>query len=175
MIRPAFAMQDQLRAAHAPAMAEPRCRYFVGPYATWKLDIEESEWRSIQMVSTAGPHVLGYFGATVDRVAHTVDSMSAVAYQPGHPVFGRDLAAFLLMLVERRFVRIGWLVILGNPAESMYDRAVARLGGRIVGTRRKIVRMSDGTLGDDKLYEILTEEIPADGLAWLRKLAAANP
>lgn len=174
MIRPAFAMQDQLRAAHAPAMADPRCRYFTGPYASWKLDIEDSEWRSIQMVSTTGSAVLGYFSATVDRVSYTVDSMSAVAYQPGHPVFGRDLAAFLLMLVERRFARIGWLVILGNPAEAMYDRAVARLGGRIVGTRRRINRMSDGTLAGDKLYEIIPEDIPAEGLAWLRRLAGVT-
>ena len=54
--------------------------------------------------------------------------------------------------------RIEFNVVCGNPIEKSYDRMVKRFGGRIVGTRKRVAKLLDNQIYDDKIYEILRED-----------------
>ena len=65
------------------------------------------------------------------------------------------------LLKERRFYKMNWSVIVGNPAERMYDKFIAKHGGRVVGTYRRDTLLCDGEFYDRKAYELLSEEFQA--------------
>ncbi|TVX86108.1 hypothetical protein FPZ44_23735 [Paenibacillus agilis] len=74
-------------------------------------------------------------------------------------VFVKDLQKFLSDIFERfGFNKLSYSVVIGNPIEKSYDRMTHKYGGRIVGVNRNEVLLSDGTLNDLKLYEILKED-----------------
>lgn len=172
MIRPAWPHREALQKAHAEALADPRCHFFPGcSWTTWKLEVEDTEWAKVQRVSFDGTEVVGYLAAGIDRDPRTVDWLAAISYRPGSPIFARDLAAFFHSLLVGGYTRIGWSVTIGNPAEVVYDRAVAELGARVVGVRRRDTRTRDGVIRDSKVYELLPDEVPPEGLARLRRLA----
>jgi hypothetical protein len=49
-------------------------------------------------------------------------------------------------------------VVVGNPAERLYDRVINKYGGRIVGIKEKSTKLIDGLYYDVKLYEIFKED-----------------
>jgi hypothetical protein len=48
-------------------------------------------------------------------------------------------------------------VVIGNPAERMWDKLALNFGGRIIGYRQEDVCMEDGKLHDVKEYEIMAK------------------
>ena len=69
----------------------------------------------------------------------------------------------LLQVVHDCFFKFGlstieFNVICGNPIEKKYDKLIDKYGGRILCQRRNRAILLDGTVADDKMYELTKED-----------------
>jgi hypothetical protein len=153
MLVPAYYHKDRLIAAYSTVVMESSHFWWsASSYRNFTIEIKDSQWSDEQWVSLdAEDNIAGYFSADIDRDARRVAGIS-VARLGGSPVFSIDLVRFLRGL--RRYRSVSWWVAVGNPAEKHYDAICARCGGRVVGTFRKAIRLTDGKLYDKKWYEI---------------------
>lgn len=134
-------------------------------YWTEPIKIDTSDWNKIQRVSlNAEGKVIGYFNANVDRASNSVSSMSILNFyldSKNLPItFIRDLESFIdYLFLTLKFEKINFCVAIGNNAgERLYDHFIQKFGGKIVGIKRKEVKLVDGSYYDIKLYDILREE-----------------
>lgn len=48
--------------------------------------------------------------------------------------------------------------MIGNPAEQIYDRFIAKYGGSVTGVHKETVKLQDGKYYDMKGYELFRDE-----------------
>ena len=122
------------------------------------LKLPDSEWDEIVRVSFAEDKVLGLFKATIDREINHVSSLMIINFNLKKISFTfiKDLENFVKYLIEyKKFNKISFSVVVGNPAERMYDRFIEKYNGRVVGIKKNEVKLVDGKFYDLKLYEII--------------------
>lgn len=173
MLRSAHPYATDIQAAYAKAYDDPRFQWFFGAYTDLNLAIPSSDWAAIHYASVdESGKVHGHLWAEVDRDARTVENVGAICFNPGHSVtFAKDVRRFFARLLCGGWVRVSWNVEIGNPAESMYDKGIRRLGGRIVGTKRKWRRdRMTGAYRDCKMYEVLSEDVPPEAMAYMQRI-----
>ncbi|MDE7445913.1 MAG: hypothetical protein K2N15_09485 [Lachnospiraceae bacterium] len=56
------------------------------------------------------------------------------------------------------FNKLKFSVVIGNPIEKAYDKAIKRYGGKIIGIEKQETRLIDGKLYDVKRYEIMRSD-----------------
>jgi hypothetical protein len=141
-------------------------------WVAYEPKIDKDSWNSLEMVSI-GPagNIVGLFGADIDRTSNVVKSLRCLNMTGHkHPTFSRDMVEFLASLFFKyNFSKVCFTVAVGNPAESMYDKVIERFGGRIVGVKEAHIRLLDGTLRDEKIYEIMKRDIKIGELLPLLK------
>jgi len=116
----------------------------------------EDTWSQIHVVSQCDGEIHGYFKALINRNPRYVKSINAIKLSEDPFVFGRDLVHFIRMLLDVfRFPKICFAVVVGSPAEQLYDKAIQRLDGRIVGVFKQHCQTPDGKIHDMKWYEII--------------------
>lgn len=152
--------KEQLTEKFQDTWFEEKYKFWNGSicYEEWKP--EESTWDNHQFVSIdSSGEVIGYIGYQIDRSSDNVHSLNIINFTDNKITFGTDVGRAIADIFERfHFRKLSFLVIVGNPIEPTYDRLIERHGGRIVGYKRKEVRLIDGLFYDEKLYEILAEE-----------------
>ena len=162
MLDNAWNHREELKRLYSENIMRPENRFYNNSsYYAYELDIHNTNWERLQMASldTEG-RPLGYLMAHFDRGSGYVSNIGAFRFlSEASPVFSRDLAAFIKKLfVEYDQHKIEWSVVIGNPAESIYDKFCARTGGRIVGTFHDHVKFPDGSVHDEKMYELFKED-----------------
>lgn len=131
--------------------------YHASNYVSYDIQLDNDSWNKIEMVSVdKNNEILGFFVATINRTAHTISNISAINFGEKNLTFSRDFRQFIENLfVVHKFRKIVFEVLVGNPAENMYDKYCERYGGRIIGTLKEEVLLYDGTYCDLKKYEIM--------------------
>lgn len=127
-------------------------------YSDFKVD--EMTWDRHQFVSLdSDGNVIGYIGYDINRQANYAHSLAIINFTDyGKFIFGKDLLQVLKDIFKKfAFNKLSFEVVVGNPAESFYDKIVSQHGGRIIGTHKQDTRLMDGKLYDIKHYEILKE------------------
>jgi len=129
-------------------------------YWEYEFKLSPDSWSTIEMVSVdSNDNVIGFFKANIERSADKVSSLGVANFCDVNPVFAKDLKSFIFdLLFKFNFRKIEWTVVIGNPAEQIYDRFIAKYGGRDTGIQRQTVRLQDGKYYDMKGYEIFREE-----------------
>lgn len=123
------------------------------------IDIEPNTWSQIQMVSEDKTSLCGFMGARLNRDANNVDDIYAINFRVNDYVFAKDFREFLSSLfLKYKFNKVSFRSIVDNPANKMYQKIVDRYGGRVVGIKIKEVKLPDGELYDEILYEIMRED-----------------
>lgn len=162
MLDIAWNHREEIRRLYAENIMRPENRFYNNSaYYAYELDIHNTNWERLQMTSLdAEDRPLGYLMAHFDREGGYVRNIGAFRFRPeANPIFSRDLAEFIKKLfVDYDQRKIEWSVIIGNSAESIYDKFCARTGGRIVGTFHDHVRFPDGSVHDEKMYELFKED-----------------
>jgi hypothetical protein len=136
-------------------------KYFnIGTYWDYDVKTEDNSWNRLEFVSVdKDDKVIGYLKAGIDRSSYTVSSLAIINFYDINMTFSRDLHQFLVdIFMKYNFTKIEFSVVVGNPAEMMYDKYIAKYGGRIVGTFHKSVSLQDGKLYDVKYYEIFRDD-----------------
>lgn len=129
-------------------------------------DKYERQFVSIDPHASEDKRVIGYLSCYVNINTNAIDGLGAINFVPsmyGKNIFGRDLWQFVDDLLMRdKFNRLQFGVVVGNPAEAMYNKYVKKLGGRVVGIFRQSCLGAKGELLDEKVYEILRIEYAAN-------------
>lgn len=161
MLDYAIRHQEQLNDKWLTATLDDKYKYYHhSSYFNFVTNLEKETWNEIQMVSVDKEgNVIGYLGASINRDSRNVTGLYAINFYDVNYTFSKDFHTFLTSLFEKhKFNKITFVSIADNPASEMYDKYVKKYGGRIVGIRTNHVRLLDGKLYDDKIYEIMRED-----------------
>jgi len=155
----AYGYKDQLSKLYISAMNHPKYKFMnCNGYTSFTMDIKEDTWNTLQYVSVnSKDEVIGYIEASIDIKVNSVSSLYVLNFYDQSLCFSKDFYGFLDILVHR-YTKVNFSVVVGNPAEAMYDRVIKKYGGRIVGVKEDHVNI-DGTLHDFKMYEILRKNL----------------
>jgi len=151
--------EEELQARYRETLFSDKHRYYhrfstVGYFLELSLASDV-----IQMVSLDDGKVGGFFSANINRETDTAYNLNIINFNDRNPVFTADLFDFFILLFTQFGIeRIVWDVIVGNPAESFYDRIAENYGGRVVGFFRNEARLYDGRLYDVKYYEMYRDQ-----------------
>lgn len=161
LLKPAYPYRDKLQQRYNEILFQDKYMFYnCSAYWEYEFKLNQDSWNYIEMVSVdSKDNVIGFFRATIERSADKVSSLGVANFFDANPVFAKDLKSFILdLLFKFNFRKIEWTVVIGNPAEQIYDRFIAKYGGRDTGIQRKTVRLQDGKYYDMKGYEIFRSE-----------------
>jgi len=158
MLDLAFNHKNNLDKKYSKLSLNPeRYKYLLADtWTKYTLEIEDNNWNKLQYVSLVGDEVIGYFECNINRRVYYISSLSIVNFEDKpNFVFSKDLIEFLkLLFIQYKFKKLNFTCVVGNPAERMYDKMIAKWGGRIVGIYKNDVKLLDGKVYDLKIYEI---------------------
>ena len=161
MLKPAYPFKEKLQKKYNEILFQDKYKYFnCEIYWEYEFKLSPDSWTSLEMVSVDSKgNVIGFFRAAISRSADKVSNLGVANFYEANPVFARDLKQFILdLLFKYNFRKIEWSVVIGNPAEQIYDRVITKYGGNITGVHKETVRMQDGKYYDMKGYEIFRSE-----------------
>lgn len=150
---PAYHVADELKRLWTDFIYSPRGRWLTITSYRHQLTIDDTEWIRMQRAVICDGRIVGYLGASIDRDVRRVDQLVAANFIGGHTGFALALRAFVREL-RSSFEVLHWSAVADAPSAAMYRRAT-RYGVRVVGVQRRAVRLTDGSLHDLELYEIL--------------------
>lgn len=137
----------------------------------------ETTWTKHEFVSVRGNEVIGYICYDIDRANQDVAFGLCIINFEEKPsmTFAMDLGKALTDIFEKFcFRKLNFYIVVGNPIEKSYDKMCKKYGGRIVGVKKKNVRLFDGKLYDEKLYEIMREDYLNAKMQNMRKSVPGN-
>ena len=133
-----------------------------GGYNRSMPEIPGTDYNESHFAILDGDNIIGYISYDINRVSKVVSCLQAINFseEPRHRIiFGVGLSRVLRNIFEvSNMSKITFSMTVGNPIEKSYDKLINRFGGRIVGTYKDDVMLSDGKLYDLKLYEILKSD-----------------
>ena len=154
----AIAHKDALRTVRLKVLDDPHFFWYAqGVYVSLEQELATDTWASLQKVSLRDGEIIGYLAASISRSEAAVTQIEAVNFTKEISVtFSKDFRDFILSLFDfYQFHKGSWSMVVGNPAEAMYDRIIEQYGGRAAGYYREDVMMRDGMRYDKKWYEML--------------------
>lgn len=160
MLKLAKPYKDQIEKAQIHVIENEEQYKYLNVSSYWDnfmSEIPDSDWNSIIRLSVAEDKVLGYFKALIARDTNDVSSLTIVNFnlKTISFTFIKDLETFIKYLLEyKKFRKIAFSVVVGNPAERLYDKFIEKYNGRVVGVRKNDVKLVDGKYYDLKLYEL---------------------
>lgn len=161
MLEAAIIHENELRMLFRRTWYKERYKFWncANYYEEWSAS--ESTWVKHQFASVRSGEVIGYIGYDINRAdADEVYALNIINFED-HPsiTFARDLGNALKDIFEKYKLRkLSFSVVVGNPIEKSYDKICEKYGGRIVGVKKKQVRLIDGLFYDEKLYEVFRED-----------------
>ncbi len=155
MLRPAQLYEDEIAQEFYKTWYDEKYKYYVEGAFCYMEPVDEDTSESHQYASVVLDNVIGYISYRVDRTADIAYDMNIINFADNLAAFGRDLAhAVDDIFCKFNFNKLEFGVIVGNPAEKMYDKFIKMTGGRVVGTLSQHVKLIDGKIYDLKMYEL---------------------
>lgn len=124
------------------------------------IEIQDNTWYTHQFVSldTEG-NVLGYISYSINRTTQNCENLNILNFTKNVFVFSKDLIKVIRdIFMKFNFNKLSFSVVIGNPVEKQYDKLIEKYNGRIIGIKKKQVKLWDNNYYDVKEYEILKEE-----------------
>ena len=100
--------------------------------------------------------LLGFIVYNVDYYASRASRFGIFSFDRGNPLFGKEIFNELEKLVKR-FHRVEWRMVGGNPAERSYDKFCFKHGGN-KHVLKDATKDRDGNYIDDIIYEIISDD-----------------
>ena len=159
MLELAYANQQELTKKFLEISFVDKYKYFdFTNFINYELNLSKDSWSSLEYVSKKDNEIIGYLRASINRSAGFVSSLGVANFGDKNIEFAKDFYRFLEdLFMKFDFYKIRFDVVIGNPAEKMYDRFIKRYGGRIIGTYIKDTKLWTGEYCDVKSYEIFKE------------------
>ena len=122
-----------------------------------KFEVEDTTYNKHQFVSVNSKtdQVIGYIGYDVDRVSQVVSCFNIINFTDNKFIFGKDVMQAVDDIFRMfKFYKIEFNVVVGNPAEKIYDKFIKLYGGKVVGIFHSRIVLIDGKRYDMKYYEL---------------------
>ena len=158
MLDNGFKYVDELKKLYLDTWYDPKYQYFYGGSYRDPFSVsDEGDWHRREFVSiNKDGDILGHISYAVDHEVNMALRFGAINFSNDKLTFGRDLMQVIDdIFCKFNMNRIEFSVIIGNPIERSYDRLVNKMGGRILCRRKQVAKTLNGTVCDDKLYEIM--------------------
>lgn len=125
-------------------------------YRHWELPAENNY--RLFAVLDKNRMVIGYIEYWIEAHAEIAKDFIAINFSDDIITFGKDLRQVIHdIFCVYNLRKMEFVVVIGNPIESTYDRLVEKYGGAIIGIRHDHFRLIDGRFYDEKLYEIMRD------------------
>lgn len=125
-------------------------------YAMLEYTPKKDTWKGMDFVSIDRGEITGFIKVNIER---PYSRASLTVMNSKGLVFMDDLLILIKKLFNEFLIpKLTFSVLVGNPAEGLYDRFITHHGGRIVGTYKKHETNLIGEVCDLKMYEILRED-----------------
>ncbi len=160
MLDNAFKYEDIIKAKFFDTWYDPKYQYYYGypchePYSLPKGDGSCRTFVSLNK----DKDVVGLLSYGTDHQVNRAYNFGAINFTGDIFTFAADLS----QMIDDIFVKFGmnkmeFNVVCGNPAEKHYDRLVEKIGGRILCIRKDTAKLMDGTIVNDKMYEVMRKD-----------------
>lgn len=152
--------EEELKKKFMEVWYEDKYKYYFSSNWHSEQELPKDDWEKMCYVSMdKDNNILGYISYMIDRSINSAHSFGAINFSENKATFGIDLCKVIDdIFCKFNMERMEFYVICGNPIEKSYDRMVEKYGGRIIGMRRKVAKLIDNKIYDDKIYEILRED-----------------
>lgn len=162
MLEPAFYHSRKLNSClRAASKLEEYQYFFINDYDVYEYMFPNNDFESLHLASLdPDGRVIGYFACIFDRGCKKAYDLKALNFGCGPTLsFSKDLRKFFEgLFFEYGMNKIEWDVVVGNPAEAIYDRVVQKYGGKEVGVKHATCADKQGRLYDQKFYEVMKSE-----------------
>lgn len=161
MLKTALEYEASLIPAMRATWNTPWSKYYFNNSFYQDVEVDRNDWNRIQMVSVDEKQKLhGYLSVNLKQNMGAADQMCVISFNgKSDYVFSADCLDFIRYLfVDRGIERLEWDVVIGNPAEKMYDKLCKKLGGNIIGICHKAAMLTNRQVVDLKLYEAFKED-----------------
>jgi len=103
--------------------------------------------------------VNGVISFNIDWATVKACNLHVASFGPNPVTFAKDVKE----AIDWIFIKFGceglnFGVVVGNPAEKIWDKAIKKLNGKVVGYFKKDVKLIDNKLYDIKFYEVMKED-----------------
>lgn len=161
MLKLAYPYKDQLKVKFMETMFNEKYKYYHSSnFCDYELKLSDSSWTNLDFISVdKHDNILGFLGATIHRGDDMITSLQAINFYDLNYAFSKDFHQFITDLFDKfKFRKMVFNVVIGNPAEKMYDKYIKKYNGRVVGIKIKEVKLYDGDFYDQKIYEIFRDD-----------------
>ena len=154
MLVPAVAYKAEIEKAFAKELYTDRYFYYVGySHCGTVPEVNPDDCLYQYAIVNKEGKLVGYLSYRVDPNASNVYSFGLYSFDRGNPLIGIDLFSEMEKLVKR-YHRIEWRMVGGNPVKKHYDKFCAKHGGNVV-KLHDVCKDVDGNYHDEYLYEIV--------------------
>lgn len=170
MLKLAYPYKDRLQSIAAHNSFDEKYKYWTSNvWLKFTEEIKEDTWDYLQYVSVdANDEIVGYISAAINHASKNVTSLSIINFGKPSAMFIEDVMAFVAQLFFKfHYRKVAFNVLVGNPAEKIYDKLISVFGGRVVGTYKRDVLLWDNQYYDSKLYEILDTDLKIHEDFWM--------
>jgi len=163
MLKQSLLYKNALPSCFAEASIDVRNKFYTNTYWKFNPSIEDSEGSGHSFVSVDNSdNIIGFIAFNVDRTIHVVNSLWIIRFDKTSKydiLFAKDLKKLIMMIFTYyKYNKLDFSVCVDSPHEYLYDRFALNYGGRIVGIKKRNFKLMDGTICDQKYYEILIED-----------------
>lgn len=152
MLKPAILFKDEIQKKFAEIMYLDDAFYYNG-YAHCNLPIKiEPDECLYQLAICDNDEVVGYVSYRINMYTDSVDRFGLISFDKGNSTVVKDVL-YLIQQLVKKYRRIEWHCVGGNPAARVYDSICERYNG-YKATLHKCVRDNDGNFRDSYIYEI---------------------
>ncbi len=178
MLKLAYSYREKVNKQFEKIAFNERYKFFSLGWWNYEMEISNNSWNNIQMVSVdADNNIIGFFSADIIRHCNKACCIQVINFcEEVNIIFSKDLYQFLDELMTKHNLRkIEWTVVIGNPAEKIYDKIIKKYNGRVIGIRKESVTTPDGVFRDEKEYEIFKDDyIKAKNKKQTKEVAIVN-
>lgn len=159
MLKNAIFYEEALQKALIETWYDPKYQYFYGSDWRGVFNIRDGQNRHDFVSVDTDENLIGYIGYRIFPVTRLASDFGIINFTDNKATFGRDLRTAVDDIFRKFGVEtLEFSMICSNPIERSYDRAVARMGGRVLCIRHARCQDLAGNICDEKLYEVTRDE-----------------
>jgi hypothetical protein len=160
MLKPAILYKEELEKKFAELLYTQDYFYYNGYAHCNDLPTIKTEDCYYQYAILDGDKLVGYLTYYVNMWSDSVERFGLISFEKGNLTVSADVFSKIKEMV-RRYRRVEWRCIEGNPVNKVYRKLIERYNGYI-STAHKCCVDNDGNYLDNYIYEILKERIDSN-------------
>lgn len=156
MLVPAILFKDKLNELLVSTWYNPEYMYFWSEsYCTFDFETNDYWKRQFAFIDSNG-EVTGYFSYCLNRSISRAYDFGFISFKKPNYIFAKEVIRHLQEQFDLGvFKSMEFYCYADNPAVRGYEKLIERFGGVKIGTSHQCVKLMDGKIHDNNMYEII--------------------